>query len=253
MKLIDLYLRTLGTTGLDVMDLNSLKASVSNCMADLTSRGYKLFKEYHFSDFEKMIKEHNEIEEQKPEKDRDMWSIETHDNLIIIPAPNDIRKVVYVKLFFKHDADNATRLSLSNPRVQCRYINGQFRSLLEQDQSVFYIKNDKIYIEWDNTKRTELMEISFGYYQKLYCPEDFPSDPNESDKMEKVEINIRREFEDALVLYAAYFYTARYIRDSDKINLTLSNYKYYVEDIIHELSYEDEFNEEDAVIKCEEY
>lgn len=233
MKLIDLYLRVLGTTGLDVMDLNSLKASVSNCMADLTSRGYKVFKEIHLSDID---------------KDK----IEVYDNMVIIPAPKDIRKVVYLKLFFTEDADIATRLSLSNPRVQCKYINGRFRSLLEQSQSIYYIKDDKIYIEWDNGVRPNLQEISFGYYQKLYCPEDFPVDADDASKMQEVEIDVRPEFEDALVLYGAYFYTARYIKDTDKINLTLSNYKYYIEDIIHELSYEDEFNEEDAVIKCEE-
>ena len=248
MKLIDLYLRVLGTTGLDVMDLNSLKASVSNCMADLTSRGYKLFKEYHLKDFDKIINEHNE----KVEKEEDKLYIYRDANLVILPAPKDIRKVVYLKLFFNQDADVATRLSLSNPRVQCRYINGQFRSLLEQSQSIFYIKDDKIYIEWDNGVRPDLQEISFGYYQKLYCPEDFPASADDSVKMNEVEIDIRPEFEDALVLYAAYFYTARYIRDTDKVNLALSNYKYYIEDIIHELSYEDEFNEEDAVIKCEE-
>lgn len=233
MKLIDLYLRTLGTTGLDVMDLNSLHAAVSNCMADLTSRGYKIFKELHLSDFE---------------KDK----IFSDANMVILPAPKDIRKVVYVRLFFNQDATVAQRVSLSNPRVQCRFVNGQFRSFLEENQAIYYIKNDKIYIEWHDSLRPSLEEISFGYYQKLYCPENFPSDPNESDKMEEVEIDIRPEFEDALVFYAAYFYTARYIKDSDKINLYLSNYKYYVEDIIHELSYEDEFNEEDAVIKLEE-
>lgn len=233
MKLMDLYLRVLGTTGLDVMDLNSLKASVSNCMADLTSRGYKLFKELHLSDFKED-------------------EIERYDNLMIIPAPKDIRKVVYLRLFFNQDADMATRLSLSNPRVQCRFINGQFHSLLEQSQSIFYIKNDKIYIEWDNGVRPDLHEISFGYYQKLVCPEDFPDNIDDEQKMNEFEIKIRPEFEDALVLYAAYFYTARYIRDTDKVNLALSNYKYYIEDIIHELSYEDDYNEEDAVIKCEE-
>ena len=239
MKLLDLYLRVLGTTGLDVMDLNSLKAAVSNCMADLTSRGYKIFKELHLYTGEES--ERLEIVEQK-------------NGYVVLKAPADIRKIVYVKLFFEQDADIATRLSLSNPRVQCKYDPNEkiFRSVLERSQSIFYTKNDKIYIEWDTDMRNELAEISFGYYQKLYCPEDFPTDPNKSDDMEKVEIDIRPEFEDALVLYAAYFYTARYIRDSDKINLTLSNYKYYVEDIIHELSYEDEFNEEDAVIKLEE-
>ena len=233
MKLLDLYLRVVGTTGLDVMDLNSLKAAVSNCLADLTSRGYKLFKEKHLEDFSK---------------------VGMCNGYVVLKAPSDIRKVIYLKLFFNEDADMATRLSLSNPRVQCKYDKEQkiFRSLLEQKQSIFYVKDDKIYIERDHQVRPELLEISFGYYQKLYCPENFPSDPNDVDKMESVEIDIRPEFEDALVLYAAYFYTARYIKDTDKINLTLSNYKYYVEDIIHETSYEDEYNEEDAVIKVEE-
>lgn len=234
MRLIDLYLRVLGTTGLDVMDLNSLKAAIANCMADLTSRGYKLFKELHTEDF------------------RQLGDIEHHGNLIIVKAPKDIRKTIYLKLFFNQDADMATRLSLSNPRVQCKYVDGQFHSLLEKQQSVYYIKEDKIYIEWDSNQREELKEIAFGYYQKLTCPKDFPDDPNKTEDLKKFEIDIREEFEDALVFYAAYFYYARYVKDTDKINLYLSNYKYYVEDIIHELSYEDEYNEEDAVIKCEE-
>lgn len=234
MKLLDLYYRVLGTTGLEVMDLNSLHAAVSNCMADLTSRGYKIFKELHLKDFE------------------EIGEVEKDANLVVLPAPKDVRKVVYVRLFFNQDADVATRMSLSNPRVQCKYVDGKFRSYLEQDQSIFYIKDDKIYIEWYDSLRPNLSEISFGYYQKLYCPDNFPKEVTATDEMEKIEIDIRPEFEDALVLYAAYFYTARYIRDTDKVNLTLSNYKYYVEDIIHELSYEDEFNEEDAVIKIEE-
>ena len=242
MRLLDLYLRVLGTTGLDVMDLNSLKAAVSNCMADLTSRGYKLFKEYHIEDFKQIV-----------EKDKTgKKTIKEADNLVVLPAPEDIRKVVYLRLFFNTDASIARRLSLSDPKVQCRYINGEFRSKLERNESVFYIKNDKIYIEWHSEGRPTLEEISFGYYQKLYCPEDFPTDPNDAQRMSEIEIDIRPEFEDALVLYAAYFYTARYIKDSDKISYTLSNYKYYVEDIIHELSYEDEFNEEDSVIKIED-
>lgn len=239
MKLIDLYNRVIGTTGLDVMDLNSLKAAVSNCMADLTSRGYKIFKELHLN---------ANSDEEKLEV------LESAKGYIVLKAPTDIRKVVYVKVFFEQDADLATRYSLSNSRVQCKYDidNKIFRSVLEKSQTIYYIKNDKIYIEWDTDMRNNLYEISFGYYQKLYCPEDFPTDPNDAEKMEEIEIDIRPEFEDALVLYAAYFYTSRYIKDTDKINLTLSNYKYYVEDIIHELSYEDEFNEEDAVIKLEE-
>jgi hypothetical protein len=231
MKLIDLYYRVLGTTGLDVMDLNSLHAAVANCMADLTSRGYKFLKELHYGDLQ---------------------NIKISDNMIVADAPDDIRKSVFLRLYFDQDAKLATRVSLSNPRVQCRYINGEFRSYLEENQAIYYIKNDKIYIEWHNNLRPTVNELSFGYYQKLKCPENFPTNPDDAMNMENVIINIRPEFEDAIVLYAAYFYYARYVKDTDKINLYLSNYKYYVEDIIHELSYEDEFNEEDGIIKVEE-
>jgi hypothetical protein len=145
----------------------------------------------------------------------------------------------------------AKRVPLTDPRIQCSFKNNRFRSKVDDWEAIYYILNDKIYIEWNGRFGTDLLELSFGYYQKLYAPE-MPLDPNDSDKLKTIPLTIRPEFEDALVLYAAYFYTARVLKDTDKINLALSNYKYYIEDIIHELSYEDEFNEEDAVIKLEE-
>ena len=52
MKLIDFYERVIETTGLDVMTLPSIKAAIKNCMADLTSRGYRIFCEKQLKDFE---------------------------------------------------------------------------------------------------------------------------------------------------------------------------------------------------------
>jgi hypothetical protein len=230
MTLYDLYLRIIGTTGLDVIDLPSLRACISNCMADLTSRGYKLFKELHLSDFE---------------------NVEQDLNWMCLDLPKDIRKINYLRLYLTDNATVATRVPLTDKRIQCLFKNGKFRSKVDDWEAVYYILNDKLYIEWNTTFGLNLQELSFGYYQKLYAPE-MPLDPNDSDQLKSIELDIRPEFEDALVLYAAYFYTARVLKDSDKINLALSNYKYYVEDIVHELSYEDEFNEEDAVIKIEE-
>jgi len=233
MTLYDLYLRIIGTTGLDMIDLTSLRACISNCMADLTSRGYKIFKELHLEDF-------------------DESSVILRDgNMLVLKAPSDIRKINYLRLYLNENATVAKRVALTDPRIHCLYRNGTFRSKLDDWEAIYYILNDKLYIEWNTRFGFDLQEISFGYYQKLYAPE-MPIDPNDSDKLRTIELDIRPEFEDALVLYAAYFYTARVLKDSDKINLALSNYKYYVEDIIHELSYEDEFNEEDAVIKLEE-
>ena len=228
-KLIDLYERIIETTGLDVMTLPSIKAAIKNCMADLTSRGYRTFCEKQLKDFK------------NPYVDKTM---------IEIDMPKDVRKILYCKVFFNNNAVSATRYSLSNKRVSCQYINGRFRSHLQSNEAIFFVKGDKLIIEW-HPAFGDVTDISFGYYQKLQAPE---FDANESDikNLANVEIDIREEFEDALVFYAAYFYYSRYVKDTDKIQLYLSNYKYYVEDITHELAYEDEFFEEDTVIKTED-
>lgn len=229
MKLIDLYERVIETTGLDVMTLGSIKAAIKNCMADLTSRGYRVFKELQLKDLKDAYIDNTMIE----------------TNL-----PIDVRKILYCKVFFNNNAVIARRYSLSNKRVACQYINGKFRSSLQTNEAIFFVKGDKLIIEW-HPAFGNLTDINFGYYQRLEAP-DFDDTVSDVQQLRNVEINIRPEFEDALVFYAAYFYYARYVKDTDKIQLYLSNYKYYVEDITHELAYEDEFFEEDSVIKTED-
>lgn len=229
MKLIDFYERVIETTGLDVMTLPSIKAAIKNCMADLTSRGYRIFCEKQLKDFN------------NPYIDKTM---------IEVDLPKNVRKILYCKVFFNNNAVGATRYSLSNKRVSCMYIEGKFRSHLQSNEAIFFVKGDKLIIEW-HPAFGNVTDISFGYYEKLQAP-DFNADVSDVQQLKEVEIDIREEFEDALVFYAAYFYYSRYVKDTDKIQLYLSNYKYYVEDITHELAYEDEFFEEDTVIKTED-
>ena len=229
MKLIDFYERVIETTGLDVMTLPSIKAAIKNCMADLTSRGYRIFCEKQLKDFSNAYIDKTMIE---------------------VDLPKNVRKILYCKVFFNNNAVGATRYSLSNKRVSCMYINGRFRSHLQSNEAIFFVKGDKLIIEW-HPAFGDVTDISFGYYEKLSAPE-FDDNVSDVEKLKEVEINIREEFEDALVFYAAYFYYSRYVKDTDKIQLYLSNYKYYVEDITHELAYEDEFFEEDTVIKTED-
>ena len=228
MKLIDLYTRVVETTGLDIITLDSLNTAVANCMADLTSRGYRTFAEKHLEEVE----------------------YTQNKNLIKFPQPSDVRKNLYIRLFFNNEAVVATRYSLSNRRVACKYEEGAFRSLLNQGQAIYYVKGDSIIIEWD-PHLGNLQDMSYGYYQRLVAPKIDP-DIDDIKALQEAKFDIREEFEDAVVLYAAYFYYSRYIKDADKIQFYLSQYKYYVEDLTHELAYEDDFNEEDAVIKCEE-
>ena len=228
MRLMDLYTRVVETTGLDVVTLDSLNTAVANCMADLTSRGYRTFAEKHLEDL----------------------SYFQNKNLIKFQQPSDVRKNLYIRLFFNNEAIVATRYSLSNKRVACKYEEGAFRSLLTQGQAIYYTKGDSLFIEWD-PQLGNIQDICYGYYQRLVAPK-VDSNLEDIEQLEEIEFNIREEFEDAVVLYAAYFYYSRYIKDADKIQFYLSQYKYYVEDLTHELAYEDDFNEEDAVIKCEE-
>ena len=229
MKLVEFYERVIETTGLDVMTLPSIKVAIKNCMADLTSRGYRTFCEKQLKDFK------------DPYIDKTM---------IEVDMPKNVRKILYCKVFFNNNAVGATRYSLSNKRVSCMYINGKFRSHLQSNEAIFFVKGDKLIIEW-HPAFGDVTDISFGYYEKLTAPE-FNADVSDIQQLKDVIIDIREEFEDALVFYAAYFYYSRYVKDTDKIQLYLSNYKYYVEDITHELAYEDEFFEEDTVIKTED-
>ena len=228
MKLMDLYTRVVETTGLDVITLDSLNTAVANCMADLTSRGYKTFCEKHLTDFKYV----------------------QNKNLITFKQPTDVRKNIYIRLFLNNEAVLATRYSLSNKRVACKYEEGAFRSLLVPGQAIYYTKGEDVVIEWD-PHLGNVQDICYGYYQRLVAPK-IDTEVDDIEALEKATFAIREEFEDAVVLYAAYFYYSRYIKDADKIQFYLSQYKYYVEDLTHELAYEDDYNEEDAVIKCEE-
>ena len=253
MKLLDLYNRVIETTGLDVMTLESIQAAVANCMADLTSRGYQCFKEISLSELKEADNKYMTdcATFSRAVDNNKLNIISVGETKLQFRMPTDIRKTLYCKIYFAKQSCKATRYSVSNPRIDCKYSNGQFESEIDKKSlAIFYTKNDKVYVEW----RRELgpvLDIQYGYYQKLSAPK---IDTNIEDvkALRDVEIDIRPEFEDALVFYAAFFYYSRYIKDTDKITLYNNHYKYYVEDIIHELSYEDDFFEEDAVITTEE-
>lgn len=241
-KLLELYQRIVETTGLDVVTIGSLKAAISNCFADLTSRGYKTFKELVLT---------KEDIKTKVEEGDDKYYMDY--GMVQFPCPKNISKQVYMRVYFPDSATIAQRYSLSNKRVGFKYIDGKFRSAVEYNNAIYYTKNDQITLEWHESCGLDIDTIAFGYYEKLYLdPKGFPTSADDTDALKTYELDIREEFEDAIVFYAAYFYYARYVKDTDKINHYLSQYKYYVEDITHELAYEDEFNEEDAVIKIEE-
>lgn len=253
MKLLDLYNRVIEMTGLDVMTLESIQAAVANCMADLTSRGYKSFKEISLSQLKAEDEEYLEecVKYSRTVDPSRLNVIKVEDTKLQFKTPTDIRKTLYCKIYFNKQSCKATRYSVSNPRIDCRFYNGQFHSEIDKNSlAIFYSKNDVTYLEWRH-ELGPILDMQYGYYQKLTAPK-ITTKLDDVEALKEIEIDIRHEFEDALVFYAAFFYYSRYIKDTDKITLYNNQYKYYVEDIIHELSYEDDFFEEDAVISTDE-
>lgn len=230
MKLYDLYNRVVETTGLDVMTTASLQAAVANCMADLTSRGYRTFKETTLDKMDIVYQD---------------------DTMLVIKAPKDIRKILYCRLFFNKEAIVAKRYSLARTHINAKYRRGQFRTDLSEDRAVFYLKEDNIHFEW-REGISALEQIAMGYYVRLRAPKIDLDNVKDLEQLQDIEIDIREEFEDALVFYTAYFYYSRYQKDTEKLQFYLNNYKYYVEDISHELHYEDQFYEDNAVITEED-
>jgi hypothetical protein len=126
----------------------------------------------------------------------------------------------------------------------------RFRSWIGPNRAIFYIKDDRLIIEYDMELQA-IVNFKFGYYSKLMAPVIAESLTDEQN-LANIDIDIREEFEDALVFYAAYFYYTRFVKDAEKIQMYLNQYKWYVEDITHELAYEDEFFEEDSIVHVEE-
>jgi hypothetical protein len=227
MKIIDLYSRIIETTGLEVITTDSINAAIANCFADLTSRGYRDFEELDF-DSTKLV--------------------EYDNNLVTVDIPDYIRKVLYVRVYFETEATNANRVPLANKMVQSLIKDGEFRSdLINMGRRViFYIKNNKLYIEWLGIKTPIFVRV--GIHKKLEVPRLNAQDITAVEDIGDVVINIRKEFEDALVLYSIYFFFARELKDNERMVFHLNQYKYYVEDILHELNDEDIFQEDDVVV-----
>ena len=196
MKLSDLHTRVVETTGLDVLTASSLYVAMQNCVADLTSRGYRDF-----------------VELFKPD-----MTIEYEDNATLIAKiPGNIRKVLYCRAYFQTTGVIASRFSLANPKLESKFVDGRFRTPVPPQHAIFYLKQDKLVIEWDRTLGA-ITSFAFGYLTALEVP-PLDTNINEADiqDLDGIEINIRKEYEDALVFYAAYFYYSRYGKDTEKL------------------------------------
>lgn len=233
-----LYHRVRESTGLDVLTENVLQTIIENCFADITSRGYR---EFYEQVYKPTVEE--PIEEEKYFEDLGL-------GLYRIEIPKDYRRTLHVKVAVDNKIYLAHRLALTDERVNSIMVGNDAKDVrsnfayIDKD-AIFYIKENYMYIEIRHREK-EVFDIRLGYDKRLIAPEQ----PSLKD-YDKAEIKLRTEFEDAIVLYGVYFLLQRYSKDTDRVQMALNNYKYYVEDLTYTLAYEDNYTDEDGIICLE--
>jgi hypothetical protein len=230
MTLNELKERVVETLGEDIIDIDTLLSGVANCYADMTSRGYRLFQEKEFT-----------------KEDMTFFG----NDMVEIDAPNDIRKTLYLKLIFEKGALTANRMNLADAYIRSHYQNGCLKTNLYNIgmASIFYIRKDKIIAEFTESLG-KLLKIELGYYKKLKKPDI--SGYNEGDDIGQIELDIREEFSDAVVLFLAWYIAARSQEDTARLSMFLNQYKYYMEDLLFELQHEDGYEISSSIVVHEE-
>ena len=231
-----LYHRIRESTGLDVLTENVLQTIIENCFADITSRGYREFGE--------------QIYIPEKETDEDMTFESLGQGLYCIDIPEDYRRTLHLKVTVNNKVYLGYRLALTDERVNSIVVGNDNKDVrsnfayIDKDV-IFYTKDNKMYIE-TRYRDNKILDIRLGYDKRLIAPEQ-PTIKEYDD----IEIKCRREFEDAIVLFGIYFLLQRYSKDTDRVQIALNNYKYYVEDLTYTLAYEDNYTDEDGIICLE--
>jgi hypothetical protein len=231
-----LYHRIRESTGLDVLTENVLQTIIENCFADITSRGYREFNEQVY------------VKEQVNEDDKVFENLGY--GLYCIDIPEDYRRTLHLKVTVNNKVYLAQRLALTDERINSIVVGNDSKSVrsnfayLDKD-AIFYIKGTKLFVE-TRFRESDILDIRLGYDKRLIAPQQ-PTLKN----YDTTEIICRREFEDAIVLFGVYFLLQRYSKDTDRVQMALNNYKYYVEDLTYTLAYEDNYTDEDGIICLE--
>ena len=233
-----LYRRIRESTGLDVLTPGTMQSIIENCEADLTGRGYRDFIEIQLVPLRDQLPD--ETDEEYTEAKKLMY--ESHGwGLYSFDIPEDLRRILYLKVAHNYRMLQGLRLSINSDRVNNIICGeGLLRSAFTniEQQLIYYTNNGKVWFELRN-RTEEVKDVRFGYDKKIMIP-----DEPEVKYYDTTVIPIRREFEDALVLYGIYHVLNRYSKELEKIQMALNNYKYYVEDIVATLAHEDDYDRE---------
>lgn len=250
MTLKDLYIRIKDSTGLEVLTVSDMYTIYKNCTADLTSRGYREFAELHV-----MPTIAVPVEETT-------YFTNYSNKKFVLTSPANLRKLLYVKVEEPNGVHKAYRIPVTHPNLDTVTIGEEHFFDFNNAgglKTVFYIKDTQLIIE--TSVAVSPKQITLGYYKKIekdIIPESFETivdgqpvtstDVYDPAVLETITLPIREDLEDCFVFYGIYFTYNKRLKEDAMITRHLNNYKYLVEDLLHELKYEDNFNEEESVI-----
>lgn len=233
-----LYQRIRESTGLDVLTPGTIQTIIENCDADLTGRGYRDFIEVSLEPLRE--KREDETDKEYEEAKKLMYTDEGY-GLYSFDIPEDMRRILYLKVANDYRMLQGYRLSITDDRVNSIIVDSkELRTSFVniEQQLIFYTNNNKVYFEMRD-RSCNVIHVRLGYDKKILVPEE----PKVED-FDRTIIPIRREFEDAIVLYGIYQIYLRYGKEVERIQLSLNNYKYFVEDTVSTLAHEDDYDRE---------
>ena len=141
-----LYQRIRETTGLDVLTPGTIQSIIENCDADLTGRGYRDFIEITIEPMRDKLESETDEEYEVAKK----LMYENHGyGLYSFDIPEDMRRILYLKVANDFKMVQALRLSINSDRVNNLVVEkGSLRSSFTniEQEALFYTNNNKIYL-----------------------------------------------------------------------------------------------------------
>lgn len=251
MTLKDLFLRIKDTTGMEVLTVSDMYTIYLNCAADLTSRGYR-----EFAEVEILPRPETEVEGV-------LYFDALKNKKFTFDSPSTLRKILYLKLDDGTGMHKGIRIPATHPAIDTVLDDGNYYFNFASGDKVpyvYYSKNNKLVFEALTTNAP--VKLVLGYYKKIpknIIPETYTYTDDEGNEvtssdvydpavLETITLPIREDLEDVFVFFGIYYVYNKRLKEDAMIQRHLNNYKYQVEDVLHELNYEDNFNEEESVI-----
>jgi len=227
MLLSELKVNVEETLGLDVISFKSLLVCVNNCISVMHTKEYRSFVE----------SAHIIADSTYP---------------VSIDTPTNLMQILFVKIETKDGIYRLERDSLAQPGLQARKVGEVFRLDGSQGTTIFYEKLGKIYID-TMIDAMVIKKVIIGYYKgmeklSLSLPEaGLYGDTDADPVVAPIEIDVRKDFEEAFTWYGLQFYSTRFKFRPEQTKEFNNTFKYFIEDMSNTLDKEDLYYENNYI------